>query len=397
MHTRNRVAAGGGRARRAPFGKRKTAVAWTISAPAAPPAEFKRYAAIDGLRFFAALGVVVYHYAVLSGNSGLESLFSKNYLFVDFFFAISGFVIFHSYGGRLTGISAYCDFLKNRIARVYPLHLATLLVFMLLAATLWRGKSDRAFIDPAAILPNLTMMHAWGATQTAAFNYPSWSISAEWFAYLSFPAVVWLTRLGGAKAAVCAALAIVMGLEAAAHLGWIEPWTTLTYHFGALRALPTFLAGAALACAIEAIPLRIHSFGPAWALFLTAFLEMTLGADDRLIIVLLLACLAAAAIAERDGAKGLLTRKTMAGLGDLSYALYMIHPLMGMALISLLGVRIFHLAGTPLVLWCAFCALVPNLIAAYFIYHRFETPWRRRVRRLALPKPSAAGTAADGP
>ena len=351
-----------------------------------PPAAPVRYVAIDGLRFLAAMGVVAHHYVVLSGDASLDSLLSKNYLFVDFFFAISGFVIFHTYADKMTSLSAYVDFLKNRIARVYPLHLLTLVLFALLSVTLWRAKADRGFVDPAAFMPNLLLIHAWGVTKATSFNYPSWSISAEWFAYLLFPAVVWLVRRGGARAAIVVALLIVAELEFAAWRGAIEPWTTLTYHYGALRVLPTFLAGAALARSIDTIELRIKNFAPAWALFAGSFLAMMAGEDYRLIVLMLLGCLAATAIAERDGARGVLTRPAMAGLGDLSYAIYMIHPLMGMALIGVGGVRILHLSGAPLVAWCVFCAIVPNLVVAWLVYHRFESPARRFVRKLGLPR-----------
>ena len=345
-----------------------------------PPVAPVRYRAIDGLRFIAAMGVVAHHYTGLAGSPFLETLFAKNYLFVDFFFAISGFVIFHTYADRMTSLAAYGDFLKNRIARVYPLHLFTLLLFALLAATLWRAKPDRGFVDPQAFIPNLLMIHAWGTTSLTAFNYPSWSISAEWFAYLLFPAVVLLLRRAGALATLLVALAIVAGLETAVHRGLIEPWTTLTWHFGALRVLPTFLAGAALAHAIDRLPLRIDGFGPAWALFAGSFLAMAAGLDDRLIVLSLLACLVATAVAERDGATGLLTRRVMAGLGDLSYAIYMIHPLIGMVFIGFVGGKLLHLTGSPLVAWAAFCAFVPNLVVSWFLFHGFETPARRFVR-----------------
>ena len=230
--------------------------------PASDQQRPRRYVAIDGLRFVAAMGVVAHHYAGLAGAPWAESRFAKYYLFVDFFFAISGFVIFHNYGSRLSNLSAYGDFLRNRIARVYPLHLLTFLGYAALALTIWRDKTDRSFVDAAAIAPNLLLAHAWGTTGGTSFNYPSWSISAEWLAYLAFPLVVWLIARGGAKGALVAAGLIVAGLEFAAHAGLIEPWTTLTFHFGALRALPTFLIGAALAHGIEAAPLRLPTHAP---------------------------------------------------------------------------------------------------------------------------------------
>ena len=357
-----------------------------MSGPTANFSTHRRYVAIDGLRFIAAVGVVAHHYAGLAGFPLATTLFAKNYLFVDFFFAISGFVIFHNYRNGFADIAAYMDFLRNRLARIYPLHLLTFLVFALLAFTLWRDKTDRAFVDPSAILPNLLLAHAWGVTHSTAFNYPSWSISAEWLAYLSFPAVVWLIRRGGAGLALGVAGLIVVGLELAGYLGLIEPWTTLTYHFGALRALPTFLFGAALAHGVDRIRPTLSSFAPAWLMFGASVAAMLAGADDRIILVLLMASVAATVIAERDGATGILTRPAMARLGDLSYAIYMIHPLMGIGVINLLGVRVLHLGGWPLAVWCVVCAVAINPLAAMLVHDFVESPSRRWLRHARLPR-----------
>ena len=351
-----------------------------------------RFVAIDSLRFIAAMGVVAHHYSGFIDNPAIVSALARNYLFVDFFFAISGFVIFHTYADKLNGFADYIDFLKNRIARVYPLHLATLVIFGFLALTIWRAKVDRSFVDSAAFLPNLFLTHAWGATNHTAFNYPSWSISAEWFAYLVFPAVVWLIRRAGATAALVAAAVCVCALETAENVGLIGRWTTLTYDYGALRAMPTFLAGAAIAHALAFMPLRLTSFTPTWLLFGAACVGMTIGLDDRVIILLLVTCLLATVVAERDGARGLLTRPTMVRLGDYSYALYMLHPLVAILCIGLASRLGLQLTGAALVAWCAFVALVPNLVLAALVYKGLETPARRWLRnwRLWTPKRQVA-------
>lgn len=352
------------------------------------PATLTRFVAIDALRFLAAMGVVAHHYSGFTQNAAIISVLSKNYLFVDFFFAISGFVIFHTYGDKLNGVTDYVDFLKNRLARIYPLHLITLLIFGLLALTIWRDKIDRAFVDPAAFLPNLFLTHAWGATDGTAFNYPSWSISAEWFAYLLFPAVVWLVRRGGSTAALVVAAACVGALEIAENAGLLRPWTTLTWNFGALRALPTFLVGAAIANSLPSIRFRLASFAPAWLLFCCACAGMAIGLNDRLIVLLLVSCLLASVIAERDGARGLLTRPIMAHFGDCSYALYMLHPLVAILFMNLMSRGPLAFTGNALVAWCIFVALVPNLVLAPLVYRGLETPARRWLRNWRVSTPN---------
>ena len=84
--------------------------------------------ALTTLRFFAALWVVLYT-AWEHLNVGFEpTLVSKGYLGVEVFFVLSGFILSHVYleaAGEKR--FSYRGFLWARIARVYPLHLATLI------------------------------------------------------------------------------------------------------------------------------------------------------------------------------------------------------------------------------------------------------------------------------
>ena len=75
----------------------------------------------------------------------------------------------------------------------------------------------------------------------------------------------------------------------------------------------------------------------------------------------------------------------MARLGDLSYAIYMIHPLMGIVIINVLGGRILHLGGWTLAVWCLVCAVVLNPLAAMFVHDFVESPSRRWLRHARLP------------
>ena len=83
---------------------------------------------LTSLRFIAAFWVLLYHFKDHLGlDLGRFGLVAHGYLGVDLFFTLSGFILAHVY---LTGLEAgefgYGGFLKNRIARVYPMHLAAL-------------------------------------------------------------------------------------------------------------------------------------------------------------------------------------------------------------------------------------------------------------------------------
>jgi peptidoglycan/LPS O-acetylase OafA/YrhL len=77
--------------------------------------------------------IVVYH-AVWLNPVTSSRFFTNGALMVDFFFVLSGFVICHSYGDRLSNVRDFCRFLWLRLGRLYPLHFAFLMVFVLIEA-----------------------------------------------------------------------------------------------------------------------------------------------------------------------------------------------------------------------------------------------------------------------
>src|SRR3981189_3074967 len=93
-----------------------------------------RFEALDGWRGVAALSVALFH---LSAAWHLYSLpwIRHAGMFVDLFFVLSGFVISHSYLEKLTHPGAVPDFLIRRLGRVWPLHIFTLGILVLLEVT----------------------------------------------------------------------------------------------------------------------------------------------------------------------------------------------------------------------------------------------------------------------
>ncbi len=155
------------------------------------------------LRGIAALLVVLLHFTgdVLPGLdvAAYTMIASNGYLAVDLFFLISGVVIAHVYGqdlGRGLSLATSTDFLKARLARIYPVHLITLfymLVMGLVSPFIYGMATDVPFelawegrYSIEAAIRNLLLIHGiWNDYLT--WNYPSWSISTEFFAYLTFP------------------------------------------------------------------------------------------------------------------------------------------------------------------------------------------------------------------
>ena len=153
------------------------------------------------LRGIAALWVVLFHIDVCTFYRELGGLlprahtgiFSQGYLWVDFFFILSGFIIAHVYGKQLAkgiDISYTKKFLWARFSRIYPLHFFT--TSLLVLATLIAPKFTPEIVDGSwnaffnwSFLPGqFLLINAMTKYHALTWNIPSWSIGAEWWSYL---------------------------------------------------------------------------------------------------------------------------------------------------------------------------------------------------------------------
>jgi peptidoglycan/LPS O-acetylase OafA/YrhL len=152
----------------------------------------KRFEVLDAFRGLAALCVVVYHLNLVDSHSEL-AFFRGSSVFVQLFFVLSGFVLAHGYGFR-EGLG-FRSYMRARVFRIYPLHLFMFLVFVLLecgklAAYRFAGITFNYLpftgaTAPREVLPNLLLIHAWVPfADTLSFNFPSWSISIEFYLYV---------------------------------------------------------------------------------------------------------------------------------------------------------------------------------------------------------------------
>ena len=200
-----------------------------------------RFEALDGWRGVCACLVVLFHF---HGHSPLYStgLVRNSYLFVDFFFVLSGFVIAWNYANRLDTWSGVKRFLILRLGRVYPLH-----VFMLLCFVAWETlrlatHSEGSFTGPNApegVLSNLLLVQSLGIHNGLTWNGPSWSISTEWWSYVIFALVcAWL----GMRNVVLLAVALLAPI-ALLHLS--KSGMDTTYDWGLVRCVFGFALGVA--------------------------------------------------------------------------------------------------------------------------------------------------------
>ena len=100
-----------------------------------------RLDALTGVRGLAAWWVVFFHfreYLVPYVPSSALAVMAHGNLAVDLFFVLSGFVIYYTYAGHLGSRSEIRLFFIKRVARIYPLHLLTLLAYVGLSCSLRR-------------------------------------------------------------------------------------------------------------------------------------------------------------------------------------------------------------------------------------------------------------------
>jgi peptidoglycan/LPS O-acetylase OafA/YrhL len=155
---------------------------------------------IDALRGLAALGVAaVFHvHAVLglketSPLDGIQPftwLHTYGFTLVDLFFVISGFIFAHVYltdDSELRRGTTLKSFAVARFARLYPLHLVTLMVMAALGAAAYGlGSAPNPNNTPANFVLNLLFLQESGLNHGKSFNSPAWSLSVEAFCYVLF-------------------------------------------------------------------------------------------------------------------------------------------------------------------------------------------------------------------
>ena len=209
-----------------------------------------RFKALDGWRGVCALLVAIYHFGLRSHVSEL-GLVKGSFLFVDFFFVLSGFVIMHAFGNRLTSVKDGVLFMIRRFGRLWPLHASILGLYILVGFAkllVLHGSSLTAKYapfsgqeDPLAIVPNLLMLHSMGLFDKLTWNAASWSISAEFWTYLVFTVVILASPRRGTFVASTIAVISLATLWV-----WSDSLMDTTFRFGFIRCLYGFFTGVLL-------------------------------------------------------------------------------------------------------------------------------------------------------
>jgi len=283
-----------------------------------------RFVALDSWRGICACMVALFHFDVFSHLSFLPFV-RHAYLFVDFFFVLSGFVIAANYRARLADGFGTGRFMVLRLGRVYPLHLVTLLLFIPIDAAK-DGVSANLF---QAIVTNVFLLQGLGINPQNWLNFVSWSISTEFIAYMIFAVVV--SRIGIAIWPWL--LPVVVGPVVLATLS--PHGMDATYDYGLVRCLYGFALGvlcfdlrerfsflrAGLARSVETL-LEAASFSLAIGYVSVAGGNLFLSVASPVVFALIVLVFAR----EGGAVSRMLTIPSMLMIGTLTYSIYMLHP-----------------------------------------------------------------------
>lgn len=370
----------------------------SIATPAAAEDPAQHLMLLDGLRGLAAIAVVVLHYSNFfliqsaaqlqpgwqSREPGAEwlSLFYIHGTYaVNVFWMISGFVFAYVYCGKSLGTR---EFVAHRIARLYPLHLLTLLVVAgLQMAAVW--KLGYGLISPhndlRHFLEHVFFVSGWGIDKYTQFNFPIWSVSVELLVYAGFWGLRgWLDQRGPLAALM---VAMIAGMLLLLGQKWLAIGCTYYFFIGVALA-QWWRAGAQRAVRIASVGLMLAGLWLLQSSNEATSIGLGLPAFFGGVILVLVS-------AERIA--GRLARRIAQWLGEATYSVYLWHVPIQLTAILLLADHA-DIAALASHWWFLGLWLASVMIVARFSYRHFEAPARRVVRRFLLQPRKRGDTSA---
>ena len=297
-----------------------------------------RFEVLDGLRGSAAFLILLFHIQGITVLfEGPRVLLHHAPLAVDFFFALSGFVVGYAYDDRWPRMTI-AQFARIRLTRLHPLLvLGTLLGFASYVLDPYAGGQQNAswptllttlalmlLVLPARPLPNRWL-------DTHPFNGPAWTLLQEYVANVAY--AVWLRRLSARALGVIAVIAGAVLVGEALHRGSLDAgfgWDN--WWMAPIRLAYPFVTGLLLFRVRERLPRALRAgWLPLSVLLTLAFLAPIMpeaggvrwnGLYEATCVVLLFPLIIVAG-SHSEAGRGM--TRLCATSGRLSYPLYITH------------------------------------------------------------------------
>jgi peptidoglycan/LPS O-acetylase OafA/YrhL len=348
--------------------------------------------ALTGIRFFAAIWVMVFHFgAAFTARAHMPHFVTEflqhGDLGVTLFFMLSGFILYYTYQDNLQTPRDLYKFFVARVARIYPVYLLAILIVFPLNMRLPRGSELLIF----------PMLQSWvPPVASTGFSWiiQAWTLSVEAFFYCTFPLFLLLLRRKWPPVVLWLLAAALFALNVAIQSPLfhpVAPSSWLANHIILpVLCLPQFLLGMVLG----ALFLRKRTLKPAsttndWITALGLLPCCALIAadleNDYLLSFAAVACFSWAIYRLADGRgwlTGFLSSKVMLLLGGASFSIYLLQGLIRG--ISRLFFARYH-PGLDAVL-----SPIILIVLSCIIFLFYEEPLRDAVRNLLIRKPASS-------
>jgi peptidoglycan/LPS O-acetylase OafA/YrhL len=332
-----------------------------------------RFLVLDGLRGIAAFAVLWTH-----AGFGFGAFYPHHgYLAVDFFFALSGFVLAHAYDERIKVGLSFTAFARRRMIRLYPMILAGAVLGALAYDPGWSGRGAELFWFDASTFLLLPFGLAFGAGSFPA-DIPVWSLFFELCANAAYWCVLRWWRGSMVMGLAWLAAAILL-LADVAYLGQgllrdISTSPALSFLAGFPRVAVSFTIGVLLfRCRLHEHLPRLPDFCAAILLAVLLLMPDCAWWYDLLCVLVAFPLLLALGVNARE-------TPWLHGFwyccGALSYPVYVIHQPVLRA--------VYRLHGGE------FAAIILALAISWLLLRGYDEPLRRR---LSQPPAAAAGSA----
>ena len=373
------------------------------AAGGARPAQ--RFRSLDACRGFCAVIVVLFH---LSAATHFHDwpIVRNGYVAVDFFFVLSGFVIAGAYHDRFATPGDWTRFAVRRFGRLYPLHLAALMVFIGIECANLADEAPafQGAFGLAALGQHLALVQGFSAA-ALTWNYPAWSISIELWVNLAFAAYV--LALGRRAVFASAAIIFITALFVIfpKSLALKVDAVTLRQWVNVAQSVFGFILGTWVYLAYQGLRRQSWRPGP-WVGALAAGVIVFVFADRAHFHALLAPILFAGVVLilayDTGPVARLLHHPALQRLGTISYSVYLTHALYMIGFDAVIVAVAEHLdrpatavahgnellvLGGPWVMDAAGLACVACVIAGSNLTYRWiEEPARAYFNRVSAPR-----------
>lgn len=348
---------------------------------------------LTSLRFFAAAMIVVFHSA---GNFGISTQILGYVSIVQgvtFFFILSGFVLTYVYE-TFENKAQFFSFLVARFARIWPLHMVTLLLSVWLIY--------HSIYDPSIFLVNMGMVHGWIPLKKYFFSYNSlsWAVSTEFALYLCFPFLVRNWEKTWHIKTMFVFFSLIMTIAVCNHFSlphnppvgigyagilYISPIGRLNeFCFGMVTALvykkikhryqPGEKMGSVIEIAVISLAILMICQSHELALFLPPWIGdvgkywVELGGVSSIFFAAVILVTAL----DKGLISNLLSKKLFIFMGEISFAIYLLHQI-------LIQYYSHHIAGSVelsnVLVYCMFLGIL--LVCSYIAWAFVEKPSRK--------------------